>query len=239
VSALVGIASFAAPPGSTEILAVLLAYLLGSVPFGLVLGYLVGRVDIRTIGSGNIGATNVGRALGRPWAVVAFVGDFGKGWISTFLLAPWLASAPENASLLAVVCGGAAVGGHCWPVYLRFRGGKGVATGCGALVGIDPLLFVLGGAVWLVTLGLFRFVSLSSMAMGLSFPLIALWRTSRAGYGSEVVLGAAALSILVFVRHRANMARILAGTEPRVGRRPRTGDASEPREREEEQEATR
>ncbi|MEW6073104.1 MAG: glycerol-3-phosphate 1-O-acyltransferase PlsY [Planctomycetota bacterium] len=200
-----------------EWIALLASYLLGAVPFGLVLGYLVRGVDIRTAGSGNIGATNAGRVLGRPWAIVAFALDFAKGWAPAGLLAPWL-SPPERPGLaLAVLCGAAAVGGHVWPVYLRFRGGKGVATGCGVILALDPIVFLGGGLAWLATLALTRFVGLSSMVMGAAFPLIAAWRMGGSRYGLEVVLGGAALAVLVLVRHRANIRRMLRGTEPRIG----------------------
>ena len=200
---------------------VLAGYLLGSVPFSLLIGFAVGRVDIRTVGSGNVGATNVGRAVGRPWALVAFFLDFAKGWVPAFVLAP-LAADPARVSTVAVLASGAAVAGHVWPVFLRFRGGKGVATGCGGVVALDPVVFLLGGLAWLVTLGLTRFVSLSSMMMGLAFPLAAAWRMGGQSYGVEVVLGVAALTALVFVRHRANMGRIWKGTEPRIGKRSPT-----------------
>lgn len=204
-------------------LSVLLAYLLGSIPFGLLLGFLVAREDIRKVGSGNIGATNVGRALGRSWALVAFLCDFGKGWVSSFYLAPLLVGEADVA-VFRVLCGAAAVLGHCWPVYLRYRGGKGVAAGCGALVGLDPLLFLYGGLVWLVVLALTRFVGLSSILMGLSFPVIAWFRLpsldeeTGSAHGMEVVFGALAFSVLVIVRHRANIRRMLEGIEPKVGR---------------------
>ncbi len=198
------------------------AYLVGAIPFGLVLGFVVKGVDIRKVGSGNIGATNVGRALGRPFALIAFGLDFLKGyaptWVALALAAPERAAlAPERAYLIAAWCGGAAVCGHVWPIYLRFRGGKGVATGTGAIVAIDPIVFVVGGVAWLLTLVLTRFVGLSSMMMGLAFPLAAWWRSGEKGYGFEVILGAALLAVLVCIRHRGNMARMLAGTEPRFG----------------------
>ena len=195
---------------------VLASYLLGSVPCGLLLGKARG-VDVRRVGSGNIGATNVGRALGRPWALVAFACDFGKGLVPSLWLAPLALSGSEPGAVrtAAVLAGGAAVCGHVWPIYLRFRGGKGVATGCGALVGLDPLLFLAGGVVWLVTLGLFRMVGLASIAMGVAFP-VAAWLRRSEGEGLEVVLGSLALTLLVLARHRANMTRMLAGTEPKV-----------------------
>jgi glycerol-3-phosphate acyltransferase PlsY len=197
------------------------SYLLGAIPFGLVLGFLVGGVDIRRQGSGNIGATNVGRALGRPWALAAFALDFAKGWVPACVFPLLLAD--ESAWALRVACGVAAVCGHVWPVYLGFRGGKGAATLCGAVVAVDPLVFVGGGAVWLATLFLTRFVGLSSMLMGLSFPFLAAWRLRGQGHAAEVVWGFALLSALVFVRHRANIGRMLAGTEPRAGGKRATG----------------
>jgi len=197
--------------------AVAVAYLLGAIPFGLVLGFLVGGVDVRKTGSGNIGATNVGRALGRPWAIAAFALDCAKGWAPAYLLPAHLPD--ENFWAMRVLIGCAAVAGHVWPVYLGFRGGKGVATLCGAVVAVDPVIFLGGGAVWLVTLLLTRYVGLSSMMMGLSFPFLAAWRLAGQSYRNEVVWGTALLSALVFVRHRANIGRMLAGTEPKAGRR--------------------
>ena len=196
-------------------LSVLAAYLLGAIPFGLVLGYLVGGVDIRRQGSGNIGATNLGRALGRPWAVAAFALDCAKGWAPATFLPHWNPGEPFWALRLA--CGCAAVIGHIWPVYLGFRGGKGVATLCGAVIAVDPVVFLGGGAVWLVVLFTTRFVGLASMLMGLSFPFLAAWHLRGEGHVREVIWGLALLSALVFVRHRANIGRMLAGTEPRAG----------------------
>jgi glycerol-3-phosphate acyltransferase PlsY len=197
-------------------LALLASYLLGAIPFGLVLGHLIGGVDIRRQGSGNIGATNVGRALGRPWAIAAFALDCAKGWAPAFFLPLWLTS--ESLHALRVGCGFAAVCGHVWPVYLRFRGGKGVATLCGAVIAVDPVVFLGGGAVWIATLLATRYVGLASMMMGLSFPFLAAWRLAGREYAAEVVWGTALLSALVFVRHRANIGRMLNGTEPRAGR---------------------
>lgn len=206
------------PDGPAGWAAVLAAYLLGSVPFGLLIGWMKG-VDVRRTGSGNIGATNVGRALGRPWALAAFACDFGKGWLPAFGLPHLL---PESFWSLRVLCGFAAVAGHVWPLYLRFRGGKGVATLCGAVVAIDPILFLLGGLVWLATLLATRYVGLSSMLMGLSFPFLAAWRMAGEAQAAAVVWGTGLLSALVFFRHRANIGRMLSGTEPKAGRKART-----------------
>lgn len=216
--ALLDLSSSALEPGAPRWLGpvlVVAAYLLGSVPFGLLLARLKG-IDLRRVGSGNIGATNTARALGRSWGLLAFLLDFGKGWLPAFLA---LSLAPvDQAVPLATAAGAAAVVGHCFPVYLRFRGGKGVATGCGAVVAIEPLVFLAGGAAWLVALALFRFVSLSSLVMGVAFPVAAwLLRPEEPAF----LVGALGLALLVFLRHQANLGRLLAGTEPRVGARPK------------------
>jgi glycerol-3-phosphate acyltransferase PlsY len=203
------------PLGGGEWAAVAAAYLLGSVPFGLVLVRLIKGVDLRKLGSGNIGATNAMRAAGKPAGVAVFMLDFLKGFAPVLWLAPRLAASPERVLSLQIACGGAAVLGHCFPVYLRFRGGKGVSTGCGALVAIDPIVFGIGALAWLATLALTRFTGLASIVMGLTFAAAAWFRT-QAGQ-RELVWGAALLALLIVVRHRANIARMLAGTEPRAG----------------------
>ena len=115
--------------------------------------------------------------------------------------------------LLAVLCGAAAACGHCWPIYLGFRGGKGVATTAGAMLGLDWMVFLGGGVIWLISTALFRMVGLSSLVMGLAFTLLAWIRYDRGEYGIEVVFGAGALCLLIFIRHRANIGRMLAGKE--------------------------
>jgi len=216
-------------PRGPEWIAPLVAYLLGSTAFGLLLGFLKG-VDIRESGSGNVGATNAGRVLGRPFGIAAFVGDFAKGWIPVAWIAPALAASPERAPSLAVLCGAAAVCGHVWPVYFRFRGGKAVATGCGAVVALDPLVFLGGGLVWLLLIATTRMVGLASLGMAFAFPAIAWWRADAQDGDTAVVWGTLALALLVLLRHRANIARMLAGTEPRVGAK-RPADAAAPEER--------
>ena len=208
------------------LLALVLSYLLGAVPFGFVLVRVIKGVDLRSVGSGNIGATNAMRALGRPLGAVAFILDLGKGWVPVYLIAPVLTTADGfDGGWLRVLCGAAAVCGHVWPIYLRFRGGKAVATGCGAIIAIDPLIFVFAALTWLVTIAVSRYVGLASMAMGLAFPLVATLRREPGGYGIEVVIGSAALTALILLRHRSNLGRMLAGTEPRIGTK-KTEDAA-------------
>jgi acyl phosphate:glycerol-3-phosphate acyltransferase len=199
-------------PMPLQVTALVLSYLLGAVPWGLVLVRVVKGVDLRTVGSGNIGATNAMRAAGKPLGLAVFVLDFLKGWCALHVFAGLVAGAPAT-SWLAMGCGAAAVLGHCFPVWLGFKGGKGVATGCGALVAVQPWIWIVGGAVWLVALATTRMVSLASIAMGLAFP-IAAWFTVEPPLASTV--GAGALAVLILVRHRSNMARIVAGTEPKA-----------------------
>lgn len=189
-------------------LALALSYLLGAVPFGFVLARLRG-IDLRTVGSGNIGATNAMRALGKPLGVLAFVLDFAKGVVPVLVLA-------GSDPALRVACGGAAVVGHVWPVYLRFKGGKAVATSFGAITALDPLVALGGLAAWFATLYFTRYVSLASIAMAGGFLLASLARAPGRAGGGAVAGGCAALLVLILVRHRSNMARIRAGVEPKT-----------------------
>ena len=197
---------------------VLLAYLLGAVPFGFVFCRVLKGVDLRTVGSGNIGATNAMRVLGAPLGLFVFGLDVGKGY------APAAFLAGEDPAW-QVACGAAAVAGHVWPVYLGFRGGKAVATGCGAILAIEPWVVVIAGGSWLLCLVLFGWVSVASMAMGLGFPLAA-WGLAQPW---EVILGTSGLTLLILVRHRSNMVKLARGTEGRAniwyrlrGRDPRS-----------------
>jgi glycerol-3-phosphate acyltransferase PlsY len=203
--------------------AALLCYLLGAVPFG----YLIGRargVDIRTVGSGNIGATNVFRAVGRPWGILTFVGDVLKGFIAAFV-APRLAAKmgfAGNAQVLAILCGGAAIAGHNWPVFLGFRGGKGIATSAGVLLGLAWQAMLIALGVWLVVLLLSRYVSLASVFAAAAVPSAA-WLL----HGRQDRLMPTALTLLGVVaiwRHKSNIRRLIGGTEHRFGGRRGNGN---------------
>lgn len=183
------------------------SYLLGSIPSGYVLGKFSG-VDVRQVGSGNIGATNVARALGKWQGALTLVADALKGALPV-ALGNWLALAPQSIACLAA----AAFLGHLYPVFLKFRGGKGVATALGAILVIAPsataLLVVLFAVVVLLT----RLVSLSSMIAAAAAPL-ALWMMSEPW---EIVWLGAFIAAMIVWRHRGNIQRLLAGTEPRFG----------------------
>ena len=202
-----------------EAISVALAYLIGSIPFGYLIARAVAGVDIRTVGSGNIGATNVGRTLGFRFFLLVFVLDAAKGFAPT-LLFPSLVEhgvghpVPNLAPLAAI----AAVLGHNFPVYLRFKGGKGVATTLGAVTALDPvasLAAVFGFAIFLV---LTRFVSLASILGGLVF-VGAHFAATPEPFGRDHVLLSLltiALMALIVVRHRKNLARLSSGTEPKI-----------------------
>jgi glycerol-3-phosphate acyltransferase PlsY len=187
------------------------------VPFGLLLTRALKGQDLRQLGSGNIGATNTMRALGRGWGLVSFALDCAKGWAPVYLIAPALVVAAGD-SQPGVMCGAAAVLGHCFPIYLRFKGGKGVATACGAIAAIDPFVVLSAGLVWVFTIGLTRYVGLASILMGIGFPVAAWLRPSN---DTPLLVGCTLLALLVLVRHRQNISRMLQGTEPRAGQGPK------------------
>jgi glycerol-3-phosphate acyltransferase PlsY len=208
-------------PSGWEWAGLLLAYLLGAVPFGLVIIRAFRGVDLRQQGSGNIGATNAIRAGGKPLGLVVFLLDIAKGIVPVALFAPlfagWGPHGPETLPALQVQCGAAAVIGHCFPIYLRFKGGKGVATGCGVLIALDWPVFVVGGLAWLAVMALTRYTGLASMVMGASFP-VAAWLRTTPGQ-RELFAGSLLLALLIAVRHRPNIQRMLSGTEPKAGRK--------------------
>lgn len=192
-------------------LAVLGAYLVGAVPVGWLVARAVGLGDIRRHGSGTIGATNVLRTLGRVPAVVTLLGDVLKGYLAVVLaarLAPDDPLAIAGATVAAVV-------GNCWPVFLGFRGGKGVATGLGALLRLVPWATLAALPVFVVVVATFRYVSLGSLLAAVCVPLGA----ALLGYPRAAVVAALAVALIVVGRHHANIARLRAGTESRLGHR--------------------
>ena len=191
-------------------LLVLAAYLLGSIPNGLLIARLKG-IDLQKVGSGNIGATNVFRCVGKGWGIAAFVLDAVKGFVPAFFFPRLLETAPP---WLGLACGIAAVAGHNWPVWLKFKGGKGVSTSAGMLLGIAPAAVGIGFAVFALTVALTRFVSLGSILAAVAVPAAYLWMN---GADNRLLAGALVLmGLLVIVKHRANIGRLLKGTEPRI-----------------------
>ena len=191
------------------IAAIVVGYLLGSIPFGLLLTRAAGLGDIRAIGSGNIGATNVLRTGHKGLAAATLLLDGAKGAAAALLAAAYFAD-----SRMALIAAFAAVIGHDFPVWLRFKGGKGVATTLGALLGAVFFAGLGACATWLVIAALFRTSSLAALA---ALALAPVYAYVDAGW--QPALLALALAILGFVRHSANIQRLLTGTEPRIGGR--------------------
>lgn len=203
-----------------------LAYLLGAIPFGLLIGRLHG-VDIRQHGSGNIGATNVGRVLGKKWGYLCLAADLLKGMAPTLGAGMLFQSSPDSANattlLLWLAVGLAAVLGHVYPVYLGFRGGKGVSTTIGVALGIFPYFTIamLAGLVAYAAVRLATgWVSLGSIALAIVFPAALAGYFAYRGQPFEQTwplhVGAITLGVLIVVRHRSNIARIVRGTEPKA-----------------------
>ena len=189
--------------------ALVVCYVLGSIPTAYLLVNWTTHVDIRTVGSGNVGATNTARAAGLWAGLIVFAVDLLKGVVAAGVIPAWFGQTQPESWL---VCGLASVIGHDFPCWLGFRGGKGVATTMGVLLGCFPLLAGLVGGVWAVTFVFSRYVSLSSLAAAIAIPLslVALRHSLR-----EIVLGAI-LGGLIVVRHRTNIQRLLAGAEHRA-----------------------
>ena len=188
-----------------EALAVVLAYLLGSIPFAFLAGRARG-IDLRTIGSGNLGAANVFRNLGRGWGIAVMAADIGKGLVAV-LIARAITDDPWPA-----VAAGAAMAGHVWPVWLRFKGGKGVAVGGGAVIGLMPLAAAILLGLWLVILLTTRYSSLASITCAIvATPLAALM-----GYPWSSVIFTGIGCAAVLVLHRGNLQRLVRGQELRI-----------------------
>lgn len=189
------------------LLPLVVGYLLGSVPFGLILTRMTGAGDLRAIGSGNIGATNVLRTGKKGLAAATLLLDMGKG-LAAVLIARHVWPGSEPLSALAVVLG------HCFPIWLKFRGGKGVATLMGVSLGLAWPIGLAYAVTWLGVLGISRYSSLGGMSAAVAAPLAA----ALLGFAAYVPV-LALLALLVVFLHRENIARLRAGTEPKVGKK--------------------
>ncbi len=188
---------------------IIASYLLGSVPTGLVLARLKGR-DPRTTGSGNIGATNVMRAAGKVLGIATLVGDIAKGFFPT-----WLAIYVHQPQWVVAAAGLAAFAGHLFPVYLRFKGGKGIATALGVFLALNSLAVAVTVIVFAVILAGSRYVSLGSLIGTALMPLLLIWMRAPNAY----VLLSLVMAVLIVIKHRSNIARLLSGTENKIGKK--------------------
>ena len=212
------------------ILVVVIAYLLGSIPTGFLVARARG-VDIRTVGSGNIGATNVFRILGKPAGIFVMLADAAKGWLAVFLIAKWVAdwfhpTASEHAHEWFHLCAGiAAILGHNYTCWLGFKGGKGIATSAGVLVALVPLPLLIILSIWIMVFSVSRYVSLASISASFVLPFAA-WLT---GASSTIVLVTAGLGALAIYKHKANLQRLINGTENRINfKKPSPSNAPKP-----------
>lgn len=212
------------------------AYLIGSIPFGLVIAR-AHRVDLRSIGSGNIGATNVTRALGKKWGYLCFLLDVLKGLLPTLsamVLTNTRSSSTHAETIISLflwlAVGVAAIIGHIFPVYLKFRGGKGVATSFGVALGIWPYFTICASiaiVVWAAVLMIWRYVSLASLAASVAFPLVFIVAVGMQDDWELVnlwllLIVSALIPLMVIIRHRENIKRLLAGTESKIQKKTNT-----------------
>ena len=204
----------------TSLAAVAVAYLIGSVSFAVVVSRLMGLADPRTYGSGNPGATNVLRSGSKAAALLTLLGDALKGVVAV-LLARHLGAEMGWGETTVMLAGLAAFIGHLYPLFHRFKGGKGVATAAGVLLAVDPLVGAATSLTWLLIAFFFRYSSLAALVAALFAPL---WQFFVHGASSRV-LAIAVISVLLVWRHRANIAKLLAGTESKIGGGSRSSDA--------------
>ena len=206
----------------TFVLVFVESYLLGSIPFGYLAGRIAG-IDIRKAGSGNIGATNVLRVLGKRYGYPVFVLDFLKGLGAVRIaMAIAMAVRPESTSpqVVGVLAAVSAVIGHSFPIWLKFRGGKGVATSAGALFGLMPLAMVIGGAIWILTFLLTRYVSAASVTTAVALPfVIAIITWLNQSNGKALFYSSLCIAAVVIWRHHSNLSRLMRGREPRFTRK--------------------
>jgi glycerol-3-phosphate acyltransferase PlsY len=197
------------------------SYLVGSIPFGYLAGRIAG-IDVRKVGSGNIGATNVVRILGKKYGYPVFALDFLKGFAAamiSMLLAPgrppqW--NSPELFGIAAAMC---SVIGHSYPVWLKFKGGKGVATATGALFALAPIAAFIGVVIWIVIFWVTRYVSLASVTAAVALPVVIFVVSWPNDQTKVIFYFSVCIAALVLWRHRSNLSRLLQGTEPRFTRK--------------------
>jgi len=198
------------------------SYLLGSIPFGSLAGRLAG-IDIRKAGSGNVGATNVVRVLGKRYGYPVFALDFLKGFGAvkiSMLMAPGRSPEWNSPEIVGILAAMSSILGHLYPPWLKFKGGKGVATSAGALLALTPVATLIGVAIWIIVFWLTRYVSLASITAAVVLPIVILVVSSQDQHKPKpLVYSSACVAAVVIWRHRSNLSRLMRGTEPRFTRK--------------------
>ncbi len=189
------------------IITMLATYLITAIPTGIVLARVMGYEDVRQKGSGNIGASNVYRVAGKLPGILTLLGDICKGLLPLLVIKLWMGPTPEQLGLLALI----AIVGHCYPVYLGFRGGKGVATALGIFLVLSPKAVLFAAILFILTVAISRFISLGSILAALSIPVLTL----LLGHPKEIVVSALCIAGLIVWRHHTNIRRLFDGTESR------------------------
>jgi glycerol-3-phosphate acyltransferase PlsY len=218
-------ASGAVPSQTRQLLGWLcpiLGHFLGAIPIGLLLGYAVKGIDLRQHGSGNIGATNAARVLGFKWGLVAFLLDALKG-LGPVLIARYVTAGMPASTHIQVVTGVFAILGHMFPIWLMFKGGKGVATGMGVALGLTPITSLIAFAVYVATAGLTRISSLGSLVACSVFPIVEWIRTGRGMFAADhwsLGVFSLAMPLLIIFRHRSNIVRLIRGQERPLADKP-------------------
>lgn len=201
---------------------VIASYLLGSIPFGYVAGWLAG-IDVRQAGSGNVGATNVVRVLGKQYGYPVFALDVLKGFAAvkiSMLIASGRPPEWNSPEIFGILAATSSVLGHVYSPWLKFKGGKGVATSAGALLALAPVATLIGVAVWIIVFWLTRYVSLASVVATVALPIVILMIGSPdENSGKLLVYSSVCVAALVIWRHRSNLSRLIRGTEPRFTRK--------------------
>ena len=197
------------------------AYLLGSIPFGLLVAKVFGRGDVRKEGSGNIGATNVSRVAGPLAGILTLLLDGAKGAAAVLVAGRY----SNDSAMWMVIAGLAALVGHCFPVWLKFKGGKGVATAAGVYLALCPPAFLAGLILFLLVAGFSRYVSLGSVAAAVAMPLLMyfLWAPHHAP-PPVITFGALAVAVLIVYKHDGNLQRLVEGTEPKFSFRGKNAE---------------
>ncbi len=198
------------------------SYFLGSIPFGYLAGRLAG-IDIRKAGSGNVGATNVVRVLGKRYGYPVFALDFLKGFGAvkvSMLMAPGRPPEWNSSEIVGILAAMSSILGHLYPPWLKFKGGKGVATSAGALLALTPVATLIGVAIWIIVFWLTRYVSLASITATVVLPIVILVVSPRDQNNRKpLVYSSACVAAVVIWRHRSNLSRLMRGTEPRFTRK--------------------